>query len=255
MNPPLDLTPGGWNVFVLYGALHLVAVMVCALLIAAPAVLGRAAGKHAAAALRRTLAALALAYWFAYAIWWNWHGVDWRGGLPLQLCDLNGLMAPVALLTGRRWARAALYFWTAALTLQVFIQPALTAGPAALTFWAFWCSHTLIAACAVYDVAVSDFRPAWRDLGRALALSAAYGALILPFDLLLGADYGFIGNPAPDLAVPPFVLMLGPWPQRAVILAALVPLGFVAVLLPWRIAARRFVCAQPGTHDGKPRQS
>jgi hypothetical protein len=32
--------------------------------------------------------------------------------------------------------------------------------------------------------------------------------------------------------------MLGPWPQRAVILIALAALGFVAVLLPWRLAAR-----------------
>jgi hypothetical protein len=37
--------------------------------------------------------------------------------------------------------------------------------------------------------------------------------------------------------VPPFVTMLGPWPQRALVLIALVPLGFVLVLLPWRIAA------------------
>jgi hypothetical protein len=39
--------------------------------------------------------------------------------------------------------------------------------------------------------------------------------------------------------VPPFVLMLGPWPQRAIVLAALVPLGFVVVLLPWLIVRKR----------------
>ena len=230
--------PPPWQVFVPYSGLHVVAVVVCALLIAAPAVLGRAAANDTELALRRTLAALALGYWLAYAIWWNRHGVDWRTGLPLQLCDLNTLLAPLALVTGRRWARAALYFWTAALTLQAFIQPALTAGPATLTFWAFWCSHTLIAACAVYDVAVLGFRPTWRDLGSALALSAAYAALVVPLNFLLGADYGYIGNPAADIAIPPFVVALGPWPQRAIILAALVPLGFVVVLLPWRIAAR-----------------
>ena len=159
--------------------------------------------------------------------------------MPLQLCDLNGLIAPFALLTGQRWARATLYFWTAALTLQAFIQPALTAGPASLVFWAFWCAHTIIAACAVYDIAVLGFRPGWRDLGRAVLVSAAYGALAVPVNAWLGADYGFIGNPAPDISIPPFVDALGPWPQRAIILAALVPLGFVAVLLPWRIFDRK----------------
>jgi hypothetical integral membrane protein (TIGR02206 family) len=233
MNPP-----GGWHHFVPYGGLHVFMLAVCMLLIAAPTLVGRALRKDAELALRQMLAALAVCYWLAYNIWWNWYGIDLRDGLPLQLCDLNGLIAPFALLTGERWARATLYFWTAALTLQAFIQPALTAGPASLVFWAFWCAHTIIAACAVYDIAVLGFRPAWRDLGRAVLVSAAYVALVVPLNAWLGADYGFIGNPAPDISIPPFVVALGPWPQRAIILAALVPLGFVAVLLPWCVFDR-----------------
>jgi len=223
--------------FVPYTWLHALAVAVCVVLIAAPAVLGRRLGKDGERALRRALAAAALCYWLAYSIWWNWHGIDLRTGLPLQLCDLNGLMAPLALVTGWRFARATLYFWTAALTLQAFIQPALTDGPATLVFWAFWTAHTLIAACAVYDIAVLGFRPRWGDLARALAVSFAYVALVASVNGRLGSDYGFIGNPAPDIAVPPFVLMLGPWPQRAIAIVALAACGFVVVLLPWLCAA------------------
>ena len=235
------------DVFVPFSPLHALAVAVCTLLIAAPAVLGRRLPQQREAALRHALAALAVCYWLAYNIWWNWHGLDPRTGLPLHICDINGLMAPLALLTGWRWARATLYFWTAALTLQAFIQPALSAGPALLVFWAFWTAHTIIAACAVYDIVVLGFRPNWNDLGRALVVSAAYVALVAPVNHWLGSDYGFIGNPAPDLSVPPFVLMLGPWPQRAVILVVLAALGFAVVLLPWRlIAPRRATSAQPG---------
>ncbi len=243
--------------FVPYGGLHALALVVCSLLIAAPTLLGRALRRDGETMLRRTLAVLAICYWLAYNIWWNWHGPDLRTGLPLQICDFNGLMAPLALITGWRRAQATLYFWTAALTLQAFIQPALTAGPASLVFWAFWTAHTLIAACAVYDLAVLGFRPGWSDLGRALAVSAAYVAFVVPVNLELGSDYGFIGNPAPDIAVPPFVLMLGPWPQRAIILVALAPLGFLVVLLPWRlVAARRAPLGRPdvGGGAGKPRR-
>ena len=225
------------NVFVPYSALHGLAVAVCAALIAAPSLLGRALRRDAETVLRRTLATLAVCYWFAYNIWWNWHGLDPRTGLPLQICDLNGLMAPLALLTGWRSARATLYFWTSALTLQAFIQPALTAGPASLVFWAFWTAHTIIAACAVYDLAVLSFRPGWNDLGRAAIASAAYVALIVPINLQLGSDYGFIGNPPTDISIPPFVDALGPWPRRAIILVALAMFGFVVVLLPWRLPA------------------
>jgi hypothetical integral membrane protein (TIGR02206 family) len=235
--------PDTWAVFAPFGWLHAVAVAVCAVLIAVPALAGRslARGPHKSAEprLRFALAALAVAYWVAYNTWWNWHGLDLRTGLPLQLCDVNGLLAPLALVTTWRWARATLYFWTAALTLQAFIQPALTLGPAFLVFWAFWTAHTIIAACAVYDIAVRGFRPGWSDLYRALIASAAYVALVVPVNFWLGSDYGFIGNPAPDIQIPPFIDALGPWPQRAIVLAVvLVPLGFVLVLLPWLVAGR-----------------
>jgi len=245
MNPP-----GAWDVFVPYGGLHAFVLAVCALLIAAPSLLGRRLPRDAEATLRRSLAALAVCCWLAYNIWWNWHGLDLRSGLPLHICDLNGLMAPLALLTGRRWARATLYFWTSALTLQAFVQPALTAGPASPVFWAFWTAHTLIAACAVYDLVVLGFRPDWSDLGHAAIVSAAYVALIVPLDLRLGANYGFIGNPPAGKGIPPFVAALGPWPQRAIIVVALAALGFVVVLLPWRITARRVTREASGRRGG-----
>ena len=227
------------DAFVPYGGLHAVALAVCLPAIAAPALIGRALEPHREIILRRTLATLAVCYWLAYATWWNWHGLDSRTGLPLQVCDFNGLIAPLALLSGWRFVRAALYFWTAALTLQAFIQPALTAGPAALVFWAFWMAHTLIAACAVYDLVVPGYRTCWNDLGRALIVSACYVALVVPINLWLGSNYGYLGNPAAVSEIPPFVYALGPWPERAIILVALVPLGFVAALLPWLILGRR----------------
>jgi len=238
------------DAFVPYGGLHALALAVCAVLIAAPAVMGRALERNlhhnSEPILRRGVAALAVCYWAAYNTWWNWHGLDLRTGLPLHICDFNGLIAPLALLSGWRFVRATLYFWTAALTLQAFIQPALTAGPASLVFWFFWTAHTLIAACAVYDIVVLGYRPCWSDLGRALIVSAAYVALVLPINLWLGSNYGYLGNPAAVSEIPPFVYALGPWPQRAIILVALAPLGFVAVLLPWLIFAARQKPEPPG---------
>ncbi|HEX8829066.1 MAG TPA: hypothetical protein VF778_13250, partial [Xanthobacteraceae bacterium] len=106
----VNASPSGWQVFVPYGSLHALTVVICALLIAAPTLAGRALGKDGEQLLRRTLCAAAVGYWLAYNIWWNWHGLDLRAGLPLHICDVNGLIAPLALLTGWRWARATLYF-------------------------------------------------------------------------------------------------------------------------------------------------
>jgi hypothetical integral membrane protein (TIGR02206 family) len=229
-----------WEVFVPFSGLHLLAVAVCALLIAMLATAGRALRERAAEAyLRKSWAVVALAYWLAYTLWWNWNGLDVYGGLPLHLCDFNGLVAPLALLTMNRWARATLYFWTFTLTLQAFIQPLLSNGPAHLSFWAFWAGHTIIMASAVYDVVVLGFRPDWRDLGRVIVVSLVYVAAVTPINLALGTNYGFIGNPPPGKTIPPFIDAMGPWPRRAVIVIGLALIGFVLALLPWRMSSQR----------------
>jgi hypothetical integral membrane protein (TIGR02206 family) len=230
----------GLDTFVPFGALHAVAVVVCALLVALVVAAGRTLSGHPAeTTLRRSLAAFALCYWVAYAVGWNWNGIDVYAGLPLHLCDFNAPVAPLALLTGRRWLRATLYFWTFTLTSQAFIQPELHRGPAHLAFWAFWAGHTIIMTCAVYDLVVLRFRPDWSDLRRVMVVSAAYAAFILPVNLMLGTNYGFIGNPAPDKPLPPFIDAMGPWPGRAVIVMGLAAIGFVLALAPWRIFERQ----------------
>jgi len=241
VDPPDSPLPSldPWDVFVPYSGLHLLSVVVCISVIAAVAMLGRSLrSTRGEAKLRRSIAILALCYWVAYNVWWNWSGVDPFNGLPLQICDLNGIVAPLALLTHNRWARATLYFWAFALTVQAFIQPLLTVGPAFPGFWAFWTAHTIVMICAVYDVAVLGFRPNWSDLGRAYLVSATYIALIVPVDLWLGSNYGFVGNPAPGRRIPPLVQAFGAWPGRALIVVGLAALAFVLVLVPWPLLKR-----------------
>ena len=221
--------------FAPYGWLHLGAVCGCLAIIAGVVLAGRSLDEARQTQLRRLLGIFGIAYWLAYNIWWNRNGIDVATGLPLQICDVNGVIAPLALLTLRRWLRATLYFWAFALTTQAFIQPALQAGPANPIFWWFWAQHTIILGYAVFDLAVLGFRPDWRDCGRACAAGAAYLAIVVPLDLWLGADYGYLGDLPPE-NIPPFVAALGPWPARALIVVALAAATFVVVELPWRLS-------------------
>jgi hypothetical integral membrane protein (TIGR02206 family) len=231
--PPLNILPDTfWDVFVPCGAVHLATVAVCVLVIAALALAGRALPKHGEKRLRYALGIFGLAYWLSYNVWWNRHGVDFTGGLPLQICDVNGVIAPLVLLTQQRWLRATLYYWAFALSTQAFIQPALQVGPANPVFYLFWAQHTIILAYAVYDLAVLNFRPQWRDLMRCYAVSAIYLAVVVPLNWLLGSDYGFLGNWLAQ-AIPPFVAALGPWPARAVILVLLCLAACALAQLPW----------------------
>jgi hypothetical integral membrane protein (TIGR02206 family) len=243
---------GHWDTFARFGPLHGVAVAVCALLVLAVVQVGRRLARSGGeAAFRKSFAAFALCYWIVDVISLNRNGIDVYAGLPLHLCGFNALVAPFALLTLNRWLRATLYFWTFTLTLQAFIQPELQEGPAFAAFWAFWAGHTLIMTAAVYDLVVLGFRPDWRDLGRVVLVSLAYAAFIVPLNLVLGTNYGFIGNPPPGKSIPPFIDALGPWPARALIVMGLSVIGFWLALLPWRLLERRGEAEEIGLTSGK----
>lgn len=235
---------GPWDVFTPYTPLHAVSVLVCALAIALLIVVARwLRGGESELRFRRGFAWSCIVYWVFYNAWWHVRDIDWFNGLPLHICDLGGLIGPFALLTGNRWLRATLYFWTFALTAQAFIQPALTAGPASPVFWFFFLAHAIVLACALYDLLVLGFRPLWNDLPRVYLFSAGYVAIVIAANAWIGSNYAYIGNPPPPHKIPPFIDALGPWPLRAVFVLALAAASFPLLVLPWRIAARRIAKA------------
>ncbi|EJW12091.1 hypothetical protein A33M_2429 [Rhodovulum sp. PH10] len=234
------LAHGTLDVFAAFGTMHLVTVLACFSAIALLVAIGRTLSTAAEWRLRIGLAVFALAVWTIYNIAWNWNGIDVVTGLPLHVCDLGQLIAPAALLTQIRWLRATLYFWAMALTTQAFIQPTVTQGPTSVLFWCFWIAHTIVLGYAVYDLAVLRFSPDWSDFRGAAAFSLGYFAFAFGLNVLIGSNYAYIGNPADPKLVPPFVLLLGPWPERALVMAGLAGLGFLVALLPWRLAAKPF---------------
>ncbi|NVO16431.1 MAG: TIGR02206 family membrane protein [Rhodoplanes sp.] len=234
----MDAAVGRFDVFTPYGSLHLVTVLICFAAITALVILGRRLSDAGEKRLRLVLGAFAFAEWSVYNVAWNWSGIDIVAGLPLHICDVGGLIAPLALLSQKRWLRATLYFWAFALTTQAFIQPTLAQGPASLLFWCFWTAHTIIFGYAVYDIAVLGFRPDWSDFRRAAGFTLGYVGLVFAVNVVLGSNYAYVGNPADTSLIPPFVALLGPWPARVAVMAGLAGLGFLLVLLPWRLRGK-----------------
>lgn len=178
-----------------------------------------------------------IAYWIVSNIWWNWPGsFDLQKSLPIQVCDLAGLIGPLALLLQRRSLRAVTYFWGIALSSQGFIQPVLTVGYSFVEFWLFWANHTIIVGIAIYDVIALGYRPRWRDYLMAAGAIILYFFLVLPFDIFVGVNYGYVGNITPEN--PTLIDKLGSWPWRLAPLAA-IALGVMALIqLPWEVGRK-----------------
>jgi len=195
--------------------------------------------RHATAPTRleRTMAIVNLVFVGAAHAWWMQPPrFDPAVNLPLQVCHLASVIASLALLTRWRWTRVLLYFWGIGLSTQALITPTLTHSPATIWFWAFWFQHGFIIVAAVYDLAARDFRPDWKDYRNACVASVLYVAAVLPLDLLLGANYGFVGDTKP--AEPTLIDLLGPWPGRVVVIVALVAAVMALLMLPWHRAPR-----------------
>jgi len=185
----------------------------------------------------RTLAFANIAIWIVAHGWWQWPGrFDAATTLPLQMCHITSLLASAVLLTRHHTLRAILYFWTFALCTQALITPSLVEPPTSPVFWSFWFLHGFVMMATIYDLVVNRFRPTWRDYGIACLASAAYVAVVLPVDLLLGANYGFVGKSKP--LHPSIVDLLGPWPERLLIIVPLAALAMWVVMLPWLAVAK-----------------
>jgi hypothetical integral membrane protein (TIGR02206 family) len=186
----------------------------------------------------RALAFANIAVWLASHGYWQMPPrFDAVTTLPLQMCHITSLIASAVLLTGNSTLRAILYFWSFALCTQAMITPSLVEPPSSPIFWAFWFLHGFVMLTAVYDIAVHQFRPTWRDYGIACAASATYVAVVLPVDLLLGANYGFLGK---STALHPSIVdLLGPWPQRLLLIVPLAALAMLVAMLPWVMVRRQ----------------
>jgi hypothetical integral membrane protein (TIGR02206 family) len=151
--------------------------------------------------------------------------------LPLQVCDIAGLLAAFALYASWPTPRALLHFWGLGFSVVAILTPELAEGPAFAGFWTFWVPHANLTGAAAYLLLVEDYRPSWRDARTAFAWALLYLALVLPFDLWSGFNYGYVGPGKPAQAT--LLDFLGPWPWRLGVMTALTAAVFALLAWPW----------------------
>ena len=162
----------------------------------------------------------------------------WAYSLPLHICDLAGLIGPIALLSGWRPLRSTLYFWAFGLTIWGLLTPELIHGPGHLRFWLFWISHCAVMYYALHDCVVLRYRPFAADLGLVCLITLAYLGLLLPLNLAnAGWNYAYIGDV--DLGMSSPLDVLPAWPWRILGIQVVGAVIFTLVWLPWAVVRRR----------------
>jgi hypothetical integral membrane protein (TIGR02206 family) len=233
--PPFDT----WRQFHAFSLTHAFALAAFLILCTAILAIGmRMRGDARQARFERALGSIGLIIWTVANVYVLLPGVfGWDWALPLHVCDLCALIAPVVVMQARpaAWQRSMLYFWGIGLCTQAFITPTLREGPADPQFWCFWSAHFVILIFALYDIIVRRWRPTWRHWTWAVALSIGYLALILPIDIIFDWNYGFIGR---ETKADTMIEALGPWPARVIVIFCLSVLAYTGLMLPWRSPIR-----------------
>jgi len=224
--------------FTVYGPSHWIVLAVFAAGAAALVVTGRRyRGSDAAGRFERGFAVLVLAlhlglqaYLMAPPRWNIAHS------LPLQLTDLAGPIAAIALWTQHRWAFALTYYWGLTLSVQALITPVLR-GPdfPDWRFLLFWGTHLFTVWAAIYLTWGRGLRPDWRGYRLAVLVTVSWAAFVFCLNLFLGSNYGYV-NRLPSTGS--LLDLLGPWPWYLIPEAALVLTVWALMTVPWTAAFR-----------------
>jgi len=188
--------------------------------------------------MANTISIAGLGFWLIQQGYFLLVDKDGADNLPLHVCDVAGVVGPLALLTRARVLRTTLYFWAFGLTVWGLLTPALAHGPEHLRFWLFWVGHGVVMFYAGYDCVVNGYRPTASDWGTACLVTMAYLAVLLPLNLANpGWNYGYIGDVSPGTATP--LNLLPAWPWRVLAVQAAGALMLALVWLPWEVAGWR----------------
>jgi hypothetical integral membrane protein (TIGR02206 family) len=186
-------------------------------------------------ALDYLLATLALVFWaIDHGRWMLPGSFDPAVSIPIHICNLAGLCVPIVLITRIRIFRALLYFWGIGLSTQSLITPDLVIGPATFGFWMYWINHTIVTGVPMYDVMARGYRPTWRDYWLVSLVGGVYLAIVIPLDMVLHGNYGYVGAGMSKQAS--IVDYLGSWPLRIVWIVLLGQVAMALLMLPWEIA-------------------
>ena len=219
--------------------LHLETVAVCTAILVALCLAGRRAARHSPAAERRLRRAWAVLLAGGHAVSLvsictsRFFDPSWA--LPLHLCHAAVIPVGLGLWFESPRARTLAYFWALGLSSQAFFTPILTEGPDSLFFWTFWGDHTTLCGGAAYIVFVCGYRPRPEDARFAFLATLGYAALVLPLDLYMDWNYGFVGrHELPGTLLEWFP----PWPWRLLVLGGVVALWFALLTGVWGFVER-----------------
>jgi hypothetical integral membrane protein (TIGR02206 family) len=155
---------------------------------------------------------------------------NYKTDLPLDICNLIGLLIPFLMWNPSKQLFPFLYFYIMAGTTQAVFVPYLFDGFPSFVFIKFWVVHGGLIVYILYVAVVWKFQLTLKDLWRSFLFLQLYGVLIYLTNKLIGANYIFLVQKPPTNSVFDY---FGPWPIYILVAEAIMLFLMSMVYLPY----------------------
>jgi hypothetical integral membrane protein (TIGR02206 family) len=145
--------------------------------------------------------------------------------LPLSICNLFAVAAPMLFWQPNRKRFEIVYFFVLAGTLQAIITPDPDGGFPSYGFFKYWFVHCGLVAVVVHHLLAFDLYPQARGILRTFGWLNIYILCLIPINLWLGSNYFYMMNKPVN---PSLLDYFGPWPIYILVTECLA-MGFFAV--------------------------
>jgi hypothetical integral membrane protein (TIGR02206 family) len=163
------------------------------------------------------------------------HAWSVAASLPVQLCDVGGFVAAVALIWRQMLLVEVAYFWGLGGTLQALLTPDLRDSFPSFPYLQFYVTHDLVIVAALLLVVGLGLQPRPGAVRRIFVLTVAFAGVVGAIDLATGGNYMYLRQVPAGGSL---LSLMGPWPWYILAGAALTLVVLVVLDLPFQRSFR-----------------
>ena len=217
--------------FILFGRQHLFVLLLMVLFARfLPVFAKKYLNKNQQLWLSRSMAVFISVWVLLYIVIRGWLGdFDYKTDLPLDICNIVGLILPVLMWNPSSRIHEILYFRILGGTIQAIVTPHLFNGFPNFIFFKYWFVHIGLVIYAIYITVVFDIKPEIRSLWRSFLALQVYILIVFFLNMLLGSNYIYVLQKPPTASVLDY---FGPWPVYIFVCELIALVLFFLVYLP-----------------------
>jgi hypothetical integral membrane protein (TIGR02206 family) len=150
--------------------------------------------------------------------------------LPISLCNLFAVLAPLLFWRPNQRRLEVIYFLVMAGTLQAMLTPDLYVGFPSNEFFKYWIVHGGLVVLVIHNIFAFQMYPRLKGILITFGWLNVYSLALYGLNLLMGANYLYLMHKPGNASV---LDLLGPWPLYILVGELLAMVFFALFYLPF----------------------